>query len=70
MRDDLFIKVIYVLVGVIVSYGVGAGVVVLLTGASDDVVVRYISAFGTIFTGLLGMCTGYLMGRRNGNGKP
>jgi hypothetical protein len=69
LRDALFLRVVYVLVALIVSYGLVTGVVLLVVQPADDVVIRYISSFGAIFAGLLGLCTGYLIGaRQNGNG--
>lgn len=71
MRDRLFLRVVYVLVFLVVAYGVGVGAVLLFAHADDSTIIRYISSFGAIFAGLLGLCTGYLIGARiNGNGKP
>ena len=65
MKDALFIRVVYILVGLIAAYGLVVGVVLLFVDAEDDLVVRYISSFGAIFTGILGLCSGYLIGQRN-----
>ena len=67
MKDALFTRVVYLLVTLVAIYGVGVGVVLLVTDAEDDVIVRYIASFGSVFAGLLGLCSGYLIGQRNGN---
>ena len=61
-RDRLFIQVIHILVGLIVAYGLGITLVMLFVQPDESVVLRFISSFGTIFAGILGLCTGYLIG--------
>ena len=70
MKESLFLKVLAVLLGLAVLYGVCITVILLtLDQPSDAVITRMISGFAAIFSGLLGFCTGYLAGAKNGNGK-
>lgn len=71
-RDRLFTRVVYLLTAIVVLYGAGIVAVLLFVQPDESVVLRFISSMGTIFSGLLGMCTGYLMGttraEKNENG--
>jgi hypothetical protein len=68
-RDRLFVQVLVMLVAIALVYGVGIVVVFLVNPPSDQVFTRFMSSFGAVFAGLLGLCTGYLLGARvNGNG--
>jgi hypothetical protein len=68
-RDRLFLIVVGTLVALIVAYGIGLTIILVVTSPEDTTVIRFINSFGTIFAGMLGLCTGYLIGGRNGNGK-
>lgn len=62
-------KVIYILVGLTILYAIGL-ITLLILQPSNPVAIRFITSIGTIFAGLLGLCTGYLMGSSgNGNEK-
>jgi hypothetical protein len=67
MKDRLFVQVLIGLSTLAIVYGVGIVVVFLVNPPSDQVFTRFMSSFGAVFAGLLGLCTGYLLGAR-GNG--
>jgi hypothetical protein len=68
-RDRLFVQVLVMLAAIAIVYGVGIVIVFLVNPPSDQVFTRFMSSFGAVFAGLLGLCTGYLLGARvNGNG--
>jgi len=67
MQESVFLKVVAALLVLAVFYGIAITVLLLtLDTPSDALVTRMISSFGTIFSGVLGFCTGYLAGNRNG----
>jgi hypothetical protein len=63
----LFLRFVNILVVVLVLYGVGMTIAVL---AGSPYSSRLISGFGSMFIGILGLGSGYLLGVRakNGNG--
>lgn len=71
-RDKLFTRIVILLTSIILLYGAGIVLVVLFVAPEESVIIRFISSMGTLFAGLLGLCTGYLMAARDdkndGNG--
>lgn len=68
-RDALFVRFMTGLFVLLVLYGAGMGVAVLWGDAS--LAARMLTGFGSMFAGVLGLGSGYLLGARtNGNGKP
>ena len=67
-HDGLFIAFVRGLFIVLLLYG--AGMLVVTIFADPALASRMISGFGTMFAGVLGLGSGYLLGQRsNGNGK-
>jgi hypothetical protein len=62
-RDQLFFRVTVGLLIIVILYGAGMLVVVLIGNAA--LALRMLNLFGTMFTGALGFITGYLLGRRD-----
>ena len=49
-------------------FGLGAVILALATETSDTVSLRVVGALGGMFSGIVGIAIGYMVGRRNGNG--
>ena len=64
-RDKLFLSIVLILTAIIVLYSVAIVVVILVAAPSESVIVRFIGSVGTLFAGLLGVCSGYLMAQRS-----
>jgi hypothetical protein len=62
--DRLFAYFLRLLVAVMALYGLGM-LVVILWGPSD-IGARMVTGFSVMFGGVLGLGSGYLLGRRNG----
>jgi hypothetical protein len=63
-QDSLFLRFVRGMVLLLLLYGVGMMVVALV---GDKVIAsRMISGFGTMFAGVLGLGSGYLLGRAGG----
>lgn len=60
-RDDLFWRFTLLAVALTSGFGVCMGAAILF-GASDNVVLRMISALGTMFSAVIGLGSGYLLG--------
>jgi hypothetical protein len=68
-RNDLFVRFVTGLFFLLVLYGAGMGAAVLF--GDEKLAARMITGFGSMFAGVLGLGSGYLLGARsNGNGKP
>lgn len=59
-RDYLFIRFVTALFVLLLLYGAGMFVVIAL--GHESVATRMISGFGTMFAGILGLGSGYLLG--------
>lgn len=66
-RDALFARFVAALFVILVLYGFGMGAAVLF--GDETLAVRMLSAFSSMFAGILGLGSGYLLGARNGNGR-
>lgn len=66
-RNELFIRVIGALFLILILYGIGM-TVVILSGNNDVLGSRLVQGFATMFAGILGFSSGYLLAYRNGNG--
>jgi zinc transporter ZupT len=65
--EDLFRLVIPWIFGLLMLYGVG--MILTLLFAHESVARAVVAGFVTMFTGVVGMISGFLIGsRRNGNG--
>jgi hypothetical protein len=60
-RDRVFSRVIFSLVAVLVLYGCGMILAVLFSEVS--LATKMLSGFGSMFAGILGLATGYLIAR-------
>lgn len=67
-RDKTFLVIVGVLFAFLFCFGVGAVVLSITGDPSDQVSLRVISAIGGMFSSVIGVVLGYLVGRRNGNG--
>lgn len=68
-RDQLFLRFVKGLFIIMVLYGAGM-VIVIVTSAYESLSRSMIAGFASMFAGVLGLGSGYLLGRgANGNGK-
>lgn len=65
-RNLLFYRFVRGLFVILLLYGAGM-MVVILTGSTFST--KMIAGFASMFSGILGMGTGYLLGRSNGTDK-
>ena len=66
-RDQFFVRMVLILAFVMLCFGVASMLLAIYTDASDPVIMRLIGAFGSMFTGIVGLIVGYVSGRgRNG----
>lgn len=66
-RDKLFRDFVIGIFIILLLYGVA--MVVLTLVEDDTIAIKLISGFGNMFGALLGLGTGYLLGRQNGGDK-
>jgi hypothetical protein len=64
-RDELFLYFLRGAFAVLLLYGVGMAAAIVW--ASDNVARAMITGFVGMFTGILGLGSGYILGKRNGN---
>jgi hypothetical protein len=68
-RDALFVRFVVGLFVILILYGAGMGAMLLFGDSS--LASKMLSGFASMFAGILGLGSGYLLGARaNGNGKP
>lgn len=65
-QDRLFAYFIRIILGILTVYGIGMILVILF--GPPDIAGKMVTGFGVMFTGVLGIGSGYLLGRNN-NGK-
>lgn len=65
-QDRLFAYFIRVVVSILMLYGAGMTAVILF--GPGDIAGKMVTGFGVMFTGVIGIGSGYLLGRSN-NGK-
>lgn len=65
-RDQLFWNFMKGIIVVMALFG--AGMAIASFFSSEVIALRWLSTFGSMFTGVLGLGSGYLLGSRNGNG--
>lgn len=63
-RDELFYRFVQGLFAILLLYGAGMFIVILTSNTS--IATKMIAGFASMFSGILGIGTGYLLGRRNG----
>ena len=63
-RDKVFIRLIVILAVVMIGFGIATLILALEGTPSDRVIFRVLSGFGAMFTGMIGLCLGYLSGRK------
>lgn len=61
-RDALFARCIYLLVAVLVLYGLGMMAAVLF--GEDSLATKMLTGFSSMFAGILGLIVGYVVGGR------
>lgn len=66
-RNRLFIRVIGGLFSILIIYGIGTTLVILTN--NDVLGSRMVQGFATMFAGILGFSSGYLLAYRNGDGE-
>lgn len=64
----MFLTIIFVLIGAMLLYGLGTLALAIWGDPSETVVLRIIGGFGAMFSGILGLVAGYLIGYRENNG--
>lgn len=68
-RDDLFTRFAAGLFVILILYG--AGMLAAVLWGDEKLASKMLSAFTSMFAGLLGLGSGYLLGARlSGNGEP
>jgi hypothetical protein len=65
-RDRAFVFIIGGLFTFMVCFGIGATILSLTGDPSDQVTLRVVGAIGSMFSSVIGLVLGYLVGRRNG----
>lgn len=67
-HDQLFTRFITLMAALLVLFGVGMGTAIIW--GPPEVAARMVTAFSVMFSGVLGLGSGYLLAQRtNGNGK-
>jgi membrane protein DedA with SNARE-associated domain len=67
-RDRTFLIILGGLFVFMCLFGIGATILGLVGDASDQVTLRVLGAIGSMFSSVVGLILGYIVGRRNGNG--
>jgi biotin transporter BioY len=65
-RDRTFLIVIFCLFGFMVMFGIGVTILALFGNPSQTLSLRVLGAIGSMFSAVVGLVIGYLVGRRNG----
>jgi hypothetical protein len=66
-RDDLFLRFVAGVFGIMAIFLLSLAAA-LFGGADDAIVLRMLSGFASMFAGLIGLGSGYLLGSRRDNG--
>jgi hypothetical protein len=66
--DRLFAYFVRGLLGLLLLYGVAMALVLLF--GSEQIGIKMLNAFASMFTGIIGLGSGYLLGKRNGPDSP
>jgi len=66
-RDRVFLYVLGALFGFMIMFGAGAIIVSLIRDPTEVVTLRVVGALASMFSAVVGLILGYLVGR-NGNG--
>lgn len=62
-RDKLFLRFILGIFALMLMYGIG--MILVLIFVSESTGLRMVSGFASMFAGILGLGSGYLLGRSN-----
>lgn len=65
-RDRAFLWVLGASFAFLLAFGVGATILSLTGNPSDQVSLRAIGAIGSMFSSIIGLILGYMVGRNNG----
>jgi hypothetical protein len=65
-RDRTFLIIVAGLFVFMTLFGIGAVILGLTHESSDTVTLRVVGAIGSMFSSMIGLVLGYLVGRRNG----
>lgn len=65
-KDQLFQRFIAGMIVVMILYGIGMVAVIILTD-NNAVESRMVTAFSSMFAGILGLGAGYLLGKNGGS---
>lgn len=64
-QDRLFAYFIRTIIIIMMLYG--AGMIAIILFGPEAIALRMVTAFSIMFTGVLGLGSGYLLGKRNGD---
>jgi hypothetical protein len=65
-RDQVFLRFMKAMVIILLLYGAGMTATMVFGGVSENVSRALITGFSTMFAGIIGLGTGYLLGNSNG----
>ena len=66
--DDLFIRFVRAMIFIMILFGAGMTLIILF--GDQAIGLRMVNAFSSMFVGILGLGSGYLLGRKDkSNGK-